>query len=370
MYKPSGELSSPQAATVLEPLKNVPETKHPIQSEEGVFLLQSGADRRRTLENIDIRKRLVGSRVGRTALLKVEGEFSNDHEGVVLHQLIGLELDGQRHAAWITEPTSGVDANFNLVRFPGLGEDIEGDIGYKHHVGLAREFPEARTITVANNGTGRFGYKHLQGNSGFSIKQMANERYELTSALVGTEPVIGVSTSMGTVIQNEVSMLNINDADKLQIKGNCYFAPAHVLPNKTMIDMALKFIPGMTLDGIKEFFKTPVDKKIEFIKVLSDSLRHTRANLGALATQAAHLIEGCSLENIELVIDHYPTAVIVGSKDPVGQIKMWRGLESNHPNLSIHEVHGRGHAITLKPENAVRKIAKTLRLREFVAGSL
>lgn len=370
MIEASGPASLLQAISDDELMKGLPEQPHPLPAEEGVFLLQPVSERRRTLEEIDVRKRLAGSRVGRTALLKVEGEFNEKHDGVLFHQLIGLELSGQRFAAWITEPATGNDTPVNLVRFPGLGEDIEGDVGYAHHTHLAKEFPGARTITIANNGMGRFRHRNTGDNSMFGISRMAQERYELTAALVGEEPIVGVATSMGSVILNELAVLNIEDLQRLQIAGNCYYAPAHVAPGRTLVDMAVKFIPYIGVDGVKEFLKTPPEQKVDFLKTLLEAARHTKANLGALATQAAHLLDGSVVAKIEKAVAHYPTAVIAGTRDPVGQLKMWHKLAAKHPKLSIHEVAGRGHAMTLKPERAVPKIGKVVRGMGIITAGL
>lgn len=271
------------------------------------------------------------------------------------HFLYAAEINGVKHVFWHTEATSS-DPNALVVFVkPGLGEIVEEGIGWKHHKQLARKMPEAEIVSHATFGVGPHGAElSLRDLPAHSMLQMAEQELELIREFWGQREVLVVGTSMGTVINHKMGMLNAVSSDPVEIAGIIHYAPAIVDPKRILKDMAIGFLPEMIKDGGKELFgRTRLHHFLGTMAVLAGSKPRAR-DLLSMGRQGLDLLKGVPQEEVDALLMHYRTGVIVGIDDPVGQIDMWEEL---NPGM-VWPVRG-GHGIALKPFQSANKISKT-----------
>ncbi len=307
--------------------------------------------------------------LGKVALvghdISVEAERQGDSDHDYDHYLARVTIEGKdtyTHSLNITEPV-GVHSRYTLFDLRGFTEKTEKGTGKAWHEAYVKRLPGVRVVSIATNGIGdvvdRLNFTRAATQA--RIRRMAGQRLRLVGALCGNQPAVITSVSMGTVITNEMLNFNLDNGQPVKIAGIAYYAQALVPPERVWLDMGIKFAPAMFVDGIKEVaIREKGDERAHNLEVMQESAPGL-SDLPALFWQMFDLGKGTPKPKIKRVLDHYPTVVISGTKDPVGEHPMWRRYEKQFPNLSFEPIQGQGHAMALNAEEGADKTVRSLR---------
>ena len=287
------------------------------------------------------------------------GKFGPERE----HLLLAIARDGIRDVVWYSPPLSIEDGpdteKLTIVTKPGLSEIIEDGVGWEFHKELANRNPTTKVLTHATEG---FGPSAQHGSiwelSGLGLDTMAKHGQELLATYFHDERLATVGTSMGTVIFHKLLTTNrlLLPDEQLNIVANINYAPALVDPANILKDMFLKFPGLMLIDGVLEVLaRTSPHRLKELCKVLTSS-KPGRRDIPPILRQIVDLRHGVHEGDVLINSEYYNTAAIVGQHDPVGQIPMWERM----PNVALHVIPGRGHAIAVNPRKGARKVTTTL----------
>lgn len=281
------------------------------------------------------------------------------------HRLYSIEFHGHRHAIEITDPADR-EASYVVLSFPGFTECIEGDFRKKMHASLSNLHPHARIVSIGTNGIGSIGDKYDWSDRKLhGVDAMGAQRLGIAKALSGDLPVFNISTSMGTEIAQrmaEQNLFTISPEQRINLVGLCFISPALVDPENIMKDMAIKFIPGMLIDVIREtgLKSTP----LEIGKIIVAACRYGLKpnDAPALLNQLFELLAGTSEARLSSVVAEVPTAVIAGELDSLAQWKMWHRIQTHHPHqLTLEMILKRGHGLPMKPEKSADKSTRVSR---------
>lgn len=286
------------------------------------------------------------------------GQFGPERE----HLLLAISNDGIRDVIWYSPAASPevIESPLTIITKPGLGEIVEDGIGWRFHKELANRNPGAKVLTHATEGFGP-GAQHcsILELPKKSLDRMAEHGRFLMLTYFHDERIATVGTSMGTRIFHELLINNRaeNRSDQLNIVANLNHAPALVDPKNIIEDMVLKFPAALLIDGTAEMFtRTSPRRLFELFVNLVESKPLPRDIL-PMGRAIIDLLRGVDEEDVRANALYYPTATITGTKDPVGEIPMWDRI----PEVLLKKVHGRGHAIAMKPREGAIKVTRTLR---------
>jgi len=278
-----------------------------------------------------------------------------------LHRLYTVERNGFRHAVEITDPIQG-DPAYAVFSFPGFTEQIEGGIRKYMHSSLAREFPEARIVSVGSNGIGSTGSRYgWNERSLHGLDAMGSQRLALAKALGGKLPLFVKGTSMGTVVSHRLAHENFYgdpEDGTINLKGLYWLSPALVDPKNVFKHMGVLFVPQLTTDAFKEIaLKTP---PAEVLHIMAKARRYglSRADLSAMGHQVLELFRGTPEEAVGEVLAKVPTVVVAGENDGLAQWPMMDRLHRQYDgNLHLEKIKGRGHSLAMKPDKSCAKLA-------------
>ncbi len=297
--------------------------------------------------------------------ISLEAERQEDSNPTHEHYLARVTVEGEdtyTHSLNITEPI-GVHSRYTLFDLRGFTEKTEKGTGKAYHDGYVSRLPGVRVVSIATNGIGdivdRLNFTAAATQA--RIRKMAGQRLALIGALCGNQPAIITATSMSTVVTNELCNFNMDNGEPVEIAGVAYYAPALVPRNRVWLDMGIKFGPSLFVDGIREvaFRETPEEREHN-LEVMHESAPGL-GDAPALFWQMVDLGKGVEKQRIARVLEHYPTVVISGDKDPVGEHPMWKGFARRFPNLLFLPIRGQGHAMALNAEEATDKTVRSLR---------
>lgn len=305
------------------------------------------------------------------SLRLIETKHSGDPEGKYperQHHLVEAVIDGRKHIFWHTAPLEQDDEMVTVFVKPGLGEVVESGIGWKHHKQMARKMPGAEVISHATHGVGPHGEEiGLGGLWNHGVSQMAEDEAKLLHKFWQGANLLLVGISMGTVENHRVAHANIDAKDPLNIAGVVNYAPALVDPKQIIRDLCFRFTPAMARDGIEELLlRTHPLHYIGTIGMLLAS-RPRRRDALVMARQSLSILAGTPEEEVRDVASAYPSATVVGDRDPAGQLLMWQGIEKDIDDFVLRPVRG-GHGIAVKPLQGANKTSKTIREMGFHVG--
>lgn len=277
------------------------------------------------------------------------------------HELVGVEINTAQHRMWVSEPAIDDDTNLTVLTKPGLGELIEDGVGWRLHETLAKQLPGARVISHATYGIGNTATRlSLLDLRNHGIEQMANQGMDLIEKFCPDERIIYVGTSLGTIIGNRLLRINTERGHPANITGVFYYAPAIVDPKNVLKDMG-RFLPALAYDLVSELaIKTHPKHKLGQLITLVAS-RPSRHDVMPMVRQGIDVIFGTPEDEVVEVLGNYLVHVVLGTKDPVGQLNMWNRFETEFDNLSVTRLEGRGHGIAVDTVRGGKKIAKIIR---------
>jgi hypothetical protein len=280
-----------------------------------------------------------------------------------IHRLYTIERYGYEHAIEITDPAHNKPID-TVVSFPAYTECIRSLVRQTFHNETAHRKNQSRVISIGSNGIGVFGDRYAWNERSLhGIKPMAAQRHELTRALVEQgEEVTTIGTSMGTVIDHNVTMMNlwVPKSERINIKERKSLSPALVDPTVALRDMTFRFAVQMGIDTIKEVTKRTPKEELLYIAAAVYHYGLRPRDVPALLNQGIDLLQGTPQEETKLAVEHIPTRMVAGEKDCLAQWPMWSRIKAAHPdNLSLEMIMGRGHILPLKPQKAVAKLFNT-----------
>lgn len=279
-----------------------------------------------------------------------------------IHRLYTVERFGFNHAMEVTDPVNGI-ARYTILSIPGWTEPIEGALRKGFQADMSYKFPDARICSIGANGVGETGDRYDSSDRNrHGLLAMAAQRLALARAVSGEQPVIGVGTSMGSVILHRLVRMNFLDTPEdgqLNLVGQIWASPALVDPEHVAKDMVQNFLPKMGVHILKELlFKTSPREALEVIYTAA-RYGSSKADCRAIIHQAVELLQGTEEESVEEVVSLLPTLVVAGSKDSLAQLEMMHRLEKKYGNLfHLEVIDGRGHELCMKPGKACAKISK------------
>jgi pimeloyl-ACP methyl ester carboxylesterase len=294
--------------------------------------------------------------------IRVTGGSKADQQERI-HRLYTVERDGFRHAVEVTDPIVAEPA-YAVFSYPGFTEQIEGGIRKYMHSSLAREFPEARIVSVGSNGIGSTGSRYgWNERSLHGLDAMGSQRLALAKALAGRLPVFVKGTSMGTVVSHRLAHQNFYgkpEDGEIDLRGLYWLSPALVDPKNVFKHMGLLFVPQLTTDAFKEIaLKTPPR---EALNILAHGRHYglSGADFRAMGHQMLELFQGTKEEAVGEVIAKVPTVVVAGENDGLAQWPMMDRLHRQYDgHLHLEKIKGRGHSLAMKPDRACAKLAST-----------
>jgi alpha-beta hydrolase superfamily lysophospholipase len=169
-----------------------------------------------------------------------------------------------------------------------------------------------------------------------------------------------VGISMGTRIFHKLLIEERaeNPESQLDIAAIINCAPALVVVERIFMDMGLKFPLHMTVDGFLEVFRRTNPKYYaELMHTLTGSKPGIK-DIPPMLVQIYDLLQGVEIEDIKANAARYPTAVVVGERDTVGQPTMW----SDIPDVITKIIPKRGHGIALKTREGADSVTSMLDL--------
>lgn len=295
-------------------------------------------------------------------LTPLEYQTSGGNKGPLReHLLLGVDVegDGFRDYVWYSPAVDPVEGNkpLTMVLKPGLGEIAETGIGYQTHKELANRNPHANIITHATEGFGPSASTiNLLDLPGYGLDRMADRALKLLKMYCPDHDVITVGTSMGTVIIHKLLQANsqLRKKQRINIIGNINFVPAVVEPKHVPKDMLCLFPLMMAIDGaaeisIRSLIKAP--RRIAHdVKTLIESKPGFK-DVPLIGRFIVDLAKGVPKDEVIANAKRYRTRTIAGTWDPLRQIPMWE-----EAGVKVDLIHGRGHAMCLKPKAAAKKI--------------
>ncbi len=336
---------------------------HSAESGTQLEIVRSVPQLERTFFNL--KEQLQTSGVGTEAIemltpldIKVSDEGTSKER---IHLLIAAEdIDdtGQnfRDIVWYSPATQPPGSEqTTIVLKPGLGEIVEYGIGYKFHEGIGKLNLDKHILTHATEGFGpsatALAIKELPG---FSLDRMSERLQRLLRLYCPDQDLILVGTSMGTVVNHKLQVVNkrLPDNEKLHIKGVVNYIPALVDSSKSAITMGLKFPAMMLIDGTLEIgFRTSPKRFFQVIETLRES-KPARKDLPLLMRLAGELLVGVSKEEVIENTRTTPTITVTGSLDSLREEDMWEMSEAK-----FYLLKGRGHGMATKPHQGAIKIS-------------
>lgn len=280
-----------------------------------------------------------------------------------------VPIDGYQLNVYATRPVVEVVNPPHIVILPGFIEHAGYGIGRKFQHTIARYIPHAQIHGIATDGYGpdseRYDHKDrhqhdLQG-MGFSRTQYIDENIPEES------PIIFASTSMGTIITKEI-ILNMKEERLRNVAGGVLNACALVERGTDSDKLAHwkkfgRFMLSVTPDAFIEIAHTPPKRSLSLLKSLWESGHFTKDDLYPLGSLAVDIISGSDPYDIRDMLSktkHSKFGVLIGEKDPVGELEMWNGLSEDFGNLAIYPVKGRSHGIVVNPVRNGRAVSRIL----------
>jgi pimeloyl-ACP methyl ester carboxylesterase len=274
------------------------------------------------------------------------------------HLLLEVEHNGFTERIWRSAPAHGkaVPGAPVIVTKPGLGEKVQGGIGWSFHEAISIKNPETTVITHASHSS--------QGTDA-----MAEACLDLLNTYFPDEKFIFIGTSMGSKIMTTMLAKNLQTPkdERIEVDGFILFASAVVPPQRVPMDMGVRFMKGMVLGLAKEvLFKTKKEEREEYFKMLTESML-SGEELRGVARHIIDLVKGSPRYEIESVVRHYKNRMMVisGSEDSLRQSRMWHDL-----GVRFIPIKGRGHEAAVKPVAAAKKISKEMRKSGWLLHNL
>lgn len=286
-----------------------------------------------------------------------KGSFDMPHR---VHRLFTVELDDYKHAVEITDPVEG-EPDYAIFSYPGFTQHICDGIRQQMHAHTSYAHPQARVVSVESDGIGSIGDRFdWADRHSHGIIGMAEKRQRLARILAEQLPVLLHGTSMGTAIGVRMIERNLVQlpGHEVDIRGQVLLTPAIVTPDRTKVDMAMKFPATLSWSMAKHFARKPASL-LEMGRLAShNDLGHE--DLKTMGWQITELLRGTPLERTQRVIDHVPTVVIFGEDDSLKQTAMYETLAANCPedHLKVIRIHGMGHELGAIPRRACLKMQK------------
>ncbi|MDB5185875.1 MAG: hypothetical protein JWL85_398 [Candidatus Saccharibacteria bacterium] len=298
--------------------------------------------------------------------LAVLSHHESEDEGACRSHLFKGERDGRDYVMLVSEP-SLADSGLTAVAMPGILESVEGGVGLGYHRALARQLPTHRVVSIATDGIGPNGAKTTLLNwHQCSLDHMAEQGLDLLKTHNEGRSCVGLATSMGSVVLANILNRNIREGKPVDFRGVILNAPALVPPNRVVQDMFFGFLPLFAIDTLEEVFvRTPPRDIPKVLGLLLHSLPGKK-DVVPIVRQVYDLLHGTPMDQIETVVREYPTTVITGTDDPVGEIRMWQELQSHYPKkLKLETVARHGHAMLLKPEDCAERVVTIMKRRRM-----
>lgn len=241
-----------------------------------------------------------------------------------------------------------------MVIFPGLTEDIRSYEVRAFAHGLA-ESRRAVTLSLGSNAIGIPGAKDTS-----TRLSAASDRLEMLRTHCSQTPLVLIGRSMGCMAIVDVLNENLKAKSPIDIQQVVLVAPALVDPSRTTDLMLRRFLPQLVRDTARELIRyapRELAAHIGRLGILGSRIAHDKANI---LHQAQLLLQGTSDSTIERVASSYPTHVIVGRRDSVGEINMWENLTAAHPHITLSTLENHGHEVLFMPDRAAAKVCKDL----------
>jgi len=295
--------------------------------------------------------------IGDTSLRALDGSYldlSELHGGESVSATI--DIAERRHFVRLTEASRADPANSRHTVFmlPGFTETVDKGSGRNLHDAIATHYPYSRIVSVATDGVGsscrRVGW---QAGFGLDFDTMAADRLSIAEMLSGDDPVTLATVSMGSVIGLQLALRNLYER-RINLERIVNHSHAQVPLGHVPRDMAIRFLPHIAVDGLREAVRRPAPVVAHLVGSLALLAHHLPAYAGNLK----NLLAGTDPADMYAVAEQVPTTYISGDRDPLAQRELLTRLQQALPGqVAVLRLPGRGHASSLDATTAARDIA-------------
>ncbi len=268
------------------------------------------------------------------------------------------KLTGSARYLLETIDGSGIPSDLRLVHIPGLSENVPYEFARNRTERLLGLLGLRRSITLGHNAIGIRGEHDTSNRVDVTL-----EREEIIrKSSRKDERNILLGSSMGSVILSDIALRNSTSKKPFNIAAQVYVAPAIRRDGGMTLPLAANFGRQLIMDGLRDTAFMGVRQQFHDAKVVKNWLHETSLNLHNLHHQVDEVLGASIADELALVVSLHPTVVIVGEKDKIADIPLWKELAASYPDtMRLVLLKNRGHEILTHPERTARKIAKELK---------